>query len=214
MKEINNRDRAEFAASALDYFQVACPCGDDDALTDLLCDLMHWANQTSFDFDAELARAKRNYSSELSEESEEKTHVYNGVGDLVDLADALGWNSQASEDESVRAAGYDSYEDMPDHQQCSLIDAGEEAAVEFIRSKGWTVVGYDDERDQVEGKTKYLAHVCTDKVDLELFECAFGFHLAIDASFLEQVSTMFVIECPSCKAGFDIDRLCVQEVEA
>ena len=68
MTEATNRDRAEWAASAMDEFQRACATNAEDVLTDLLCDLMHWANQSSFDFDAELARAKYNFDEEIKDE--------------------------------------------------------------------------------------------------------------------------------------------------
>ena len=68
MTDITNYDRATFAAHAMDEFQRVCSTDAEDVLTDLLCDLMHWAKQSSFDFDAELARAKGNFDAEVAEE--------------------------------------------------------------------------------------------------------------------------------------------------
>jgi hypothetical protein len=39
--------------------------------------------------------------------------------------------------------------------------------------------------------------VVADKAELEVYECPCGFHLGIDASYLEQVGDV-TIECPSC----------------
>lgn len=63
-----NRNRAEWAANALDEFQRVCDTEVEDALADLLCDLMHYANQTHFNFDDELARAKRHFDEEMNDE--------------------------------------------------------------------------------------------------------------------------------------------------
>ena len=40
----------------------------EDALGDLLCDLMHWATANSFDFNAALCRASGHHKAELDEE--------------------------------------------------------------------------------------------------------------------------------------------------
>jgi predicted RNA-binding Zn-ribbon protein involved in translation (DUF1610 family) len=45
--------------------------------------------------------------------------------------------------------------------------------------------------------SKRLEDVQTDKVSLEVYECACGFHLGLDATYLEQVSNVR-IKCPSC----------------
>ena len=59
-----NRARAEWAAAALDEFQNGGGTDAADVLADLLCDLMHWADQSSYDFDAELARGKGHFDYE------------------------------------------------------------------------------------------------------------------------------------------------------
>ena len=65
-----NQDRAEWAAIALDAFQDRTQCDAEDVLADLLCDLMHWANQTGADFDVELLRANNHYQTEIVEDAE------------------------------------------------------------------------------------------------------------------------------------------------
>lgn len=60
-----NDARAKWAQAAIDGF-LASHRGDSEmALTDLLCDLMHWNDrETSERFNAVLARARRHYEAE------------------------------------------------------------------------------------------------------------------------------------------------------
>ena len=44
---------------------------------------------------------------------------------------------------------------------------------------------------------KRLDSVSNGKVELEVVECDCGFHLGIDATYLDQVGD-FVINCPNC----------------
>lgn len=44
------------------------------------------------------------------------------------------------------------------------------------------------------------------RMELEYIECDCGFHLGVDATFVDQVGD-FVIKCPSC--GLDIDTAVV-----
>ena len=46
-----NADRAEWAAAALRHFQCTTGTDYEDALGDLLCDLMHWCDRNNFDFE-------------------------------------------------------------------------------------------------------------------------------------------------------------------
>lgn len=48
-----------------------------------------------------------------------------------------------------------------------------------------------------EPKPKRLSSVESGKVRLEIVECSCGYHMGIDATFLEQVKD-FVTKCPSC----------------
>lgn len=64
---ITNADRAELAAAALRHFQRTTGTDYEDVLSDLLCDLMHWASENNFDFDAALCRARGHYEAEFAE---------------------------------------------------------------------------------------------------------------------------------------------------
>jgi len=46
---------------------------------------------------------------------------------------------------------------------------------------------------------KWLKPVNTDEVELEVIECDCGFHLGIDATYLDQVDEGVTITCPSCR---------------
>lgn len=59
-----NEDRAAWAACALRHFQRVTGTDDEDALSDLLCDLMHWSDRNDLDFEAALARAAMHYEAE------------------------------------------------------------------------------------------------------------------------------------------------------
>jgi len=64
-----NDDRAEWAAMALEAFQHATGTEEEDALRDLLCDLMHWCDRNNCDFNAALSRAQMHYETETTPES-------------------------------------------------------------------------------------------------------------------------------------------------
>jgi hypothetical protein len=59
-----NNDRAEWAAAALRHFQCTTGTDYEDALADLLGDLMHWCDRDNFDFEAALFRARGHYRAE------------------------------------------------------------------------------------------------------------------------------------------------------
>lgn len=59
-----NARRAHWAASALADFQHSTGTDNEDALCDLLGDLMHWSDRNNFDFDSELSRARTHYEAE------------------------------------------------------------------------------------------------------------------------------------------------------
>lgn len=42
--------------------------------------------------------------------------------------------------------------------------------------------------------------------DLEVYECECGFHIGLDATYLEQVEEV-VIECPSCGSIIDTGEI-------
>ena len=62
--EGTNTDRAEWAHRAILAFEGATGTDREDALADLLCDLMHWANVYGQDFERELSRATDSYAEE------------------------------------------------------------------------------------------------------------------------------------------------------
>lgn len=57
--------RAAWAEMALTAFHQATGCDHEDCLGDLLCDLMHWARFSGFDFDAALDRARLHFEAEV-----------------------------------------------------------------------------------------------------------------------------------------------------
>jgi hypothetical protein len=67
MREPTNFTRAAWAAEALSVFLRRTGTDYEDALGDLLCDLMHWADEHNFDFDAALSRARDHHLAEVQE---------------------------------------------------------------------------------------------------------------------------------------------------
>lgn len=63
-----NDKRAGWAATALKAFQDETGADDEDALGDLLGDLMHWCDRHNFDFEAALERARGHYEAETAGE--------------------------------------------------------------------------------------------------------------------------------------------------
>lgn len=59
-----NDSRAEWAAVAVRAFQKATGTDPEDLLSDLLCDLRHWADRNGETFATQLERANRNYLEE------------------------------------------------------------------------------------------------------------------------------------------------------
>ena len=67
MSEPTNLQRAVRAELDLMAFRRLTDCDWQDCLGDLLCDLMHWADASHFDFDAALDRARMHYNAEIAE---------------------------------------------------------------------------------------------------------------------------------------------------
>ncbi len=63
-----NEQRASWALQTIHLFQRATGTDDEDALADLLCDLMHWCDRNGESFRLELGRAVMHYEAETSEE--------------------------------------------------------------------------------------------------------------------------------------------------
>ena len=70
---VTNLDRAEWAAAALRHFQCITGTEYDDALTDLICDLMHWSDREDIDFQSALDTARMHYEAECEESGEERS---------------------------------------------------------------------------------------------------------------------------------------------
>jgi hypothetical protein len=64
-----NDDRAAWAAAALATFMQVTGSEKEDALGDLLTDLLHWAHRNRYDFDGALERARGHYVAETGGES-------------------------------------------------------------------------------------------------------------------------------------------------
>lgn len=66
--EGQNDDRASWAATALGAFRKETRTDPEDAISDLLADLMHWCDRNDSNFEHELARGRRHYEEETSED--------------------------------------------------------------------------------------------------------------------------------------------------
>jgi hypothetical protein len=64
--EKTNTSRAAWAGAALRHFRCITGADHEDALGDLLCDLMHWSDRNNYDFDLALSRAHGHYEAETS----------------------------------------------------------------------------------------------------------------------------------------------------
>ena len=62
----SNERRARWADHALTVFQVDTRCDRQDALPDLLCDLMHLADREGWDFYKAVERAHSNHADEVA----------------------------------------------------------------------------------------------------------------------------------------------------
>lgn len=62
-----NANRTRWAQAALWAFQKETRTDDEDALADLLCDLMHWSDRNDFNFTDEHRRASYHYAAETGE---------------------------------------------------------------------------------------------------------------------------------------------------
>ena len=74
-----NDDRAEWAAASLRHFQCTTGTDYDDALCDLLCDLMHWCDRHEFEFESALSRARNHYAAETC--SDDVQHILTAATD-------------------------------------------------------------------------------------------------------------------------------------
>jgi hypothetical protein len=49
-----NSLRVQWAQQAIDAFRAACRTDAEDAVADMLCDVMHWCSVNGYDFEHEL----------------------------------------------------------------------------------------------------------------------------------------------------------------
>ncbi|MBC7855281.1 MAG: hypothetical protein IAF94_17775 [Pirellulaceae bacterium] len=59
-----NDKRSAWADTAIRAFQIETGSDDEDALGDLLADLMHWSDRNNYDFEAALTRGRGHYEAE------------------------------------------------------------------------------------------------------------------------------------------------------
>jgi hypothetical protein len=69
---VTNLDRAEWAAASLRHFQCITGTEYEDALPDLLCDLMHWSERENVNFDEAIDTAHMHYEVEREDGSGEE----------------------------------------------------------------------------------------------------------------------------------------------
>lgn len=60
-----NRERAMRANACLALYRNITDATQDDCVSDFLTDLMHCVDRSELEFEAELARARRNYLAEI-----------------------------------------------------------------------------------------------------------------------------------------------------
>ena len=65
-----NRNRARWAAAALAEFRRQTGADLEDAVSDLLADLMHWCDRLGQEFPQELRRARYHYEEETKASAE------------------------------------------------------------------------------------------------------------------------------------------------
>jgi len=72
-----NVSRAQWAAAALEEFQRQTRADLEDAVSDLLADLMHWCDRSGQSFTDELRRALSHYDEETATDSETAARLEN-----------------------------------------------------------------------------------------------------------------------------------------
>jgi len=110
MTEPTNSLRAHWAALCLRRFMELTGCDLDDALGDLLANLMHWTGQNDLDFDIALDRARLHYETELMEESiadspeDVAGELYCALSGILELISSLGGVNSVVDDEILGSA--------------------------------------------------------------------------------------------------------------
>lgn len=91
---MNNSDRAAWARNAIVAFMATVGGDREDALPDLLTDLMHMADVDGDDFDDDLRRARGNYEEEIAEERDDNELQRRPVCAMaiVESLNGTGWH--------------------------------------------------------------------------------------------------------------------------
>ena len=66
MSQTQNDKRAQWAGKAVDVFMETTGTEPENAVSDLLCDIMHYCDRNCEDFDEQLQRAKGHYEAEAA----------------------------------------------------------------------------------------------------------------------------------------------------
>ena len=66
--EGKNDTRAGWGEQVILRFEALTGCDREDALADMLCDLMHWCDRNGLDFARQVERAEYHYQCETSNE--------------------------------------------------------------------------------------------------------------------------------------------------
>jgi hypothetical protein len=62
-----NGERAQYADNAITAFQLTTRTDIQDAVSDLLADLMHWCDRHGMEFEDELNRGRMHYLAETAD---------------------------------------------------------------------------------------------------------------------------------------------------
>ena len=85
-----NDDRSSWAQTAIDAFMAETGVDEEDAIGDLVADLMHWCDRNGYSFPAELNRGRWHYDEETNGEGKQHgvvavlTAAVYEVGDIND----------------------------------------------------------------------------------------------------------------------------------
>jgi hypothetical protein len=143
MTDITNKDRAGWAGMAvLEYATAKGSAGGlydppETVLTDLLCDLMHYASAKEIDFAACLDRARLHYDAELAEEAGNQFGLRCpkcGRGDEIDIA-ATVWVRLCPDGTDIFAAANGDHE-WSDHSGAVCIACGYSGNVSDFSKQG------------------------------------------------------------------------------
>lgn len=59
---------------------------------------------------------------------------------------------------------------------------------------------------------KYIGDVDNDRFSLEVYACECGFHIGIDATYIDQVDKV-IMKCPGCQSELDTSTAFKEELE-